>query len=186
MKLSVREWKINDIEKIVNYWHSLSPKYLKTLGADKSKFPYKEEWKKKLSSEFLKPKEQQNFYYIIWLIDEAPVGHSNIDHIKFGRSAHMHLHLWLSEKRKRGIGYEFLTKSIPYFFDLFELDKLYCEPYAYNEAPNRTVKKLGFEIVKEYETTPGWNTFYQKVNKYKMTKKSFSFQLKNNSESYII
>ena len=75
-------------------------------------FPIKKKWMRNLTSEFLKSKKYKSFYYIIWLIDNASVGHSNIVFIKFGQSAHMHLHLWLTDNRKRGIGYELLTKSI--------------------------------------------------------------------------
>ena len=44
------------------------------------------------------------------------------------------------------------------------LENLYCEPYALNLAPNGTLLKLGFKLVKQYETTPGSINFYQKVN----------------------
>lgn len=54
----------------------------------------------------------------------------------------------------------------------------YSESYANNEAPNRTLKKLGFEFVEEYETTPTWVSFHQKTNKFKLSKEIFNIQLK--------
>jgi len=83
----------------------------------------------------------------------------------------MHLHIWRKDKRKNGFGLDFLRLTIPYFFKNFKLEKLICEPYSENIAPNRALKKLGFELVRTYETTPGWISFRQTVNRYELKKK---------------
>ena len=54
--------------------------------------------------------------FIIWQIDNKAVGHSNVNNIKFGESATMHLHLWERSKRKSGLGLEFLKMTIPLYF----------------------------------------------------------------------
>ena len=96
--------------------------------------------------------------------------HSNINNIEFGKSATMHLHLWEFIKRKSGLGIEFLKMSIPYYFENFGLEKLVCEPYSENVAPNRVLPKLGFKLKRTYETTPGYINFRQTVNRYELTK----------------
>jgi [ribosomal protein S5]-alanine N-acetyltransferase len=66
------------------------------------------------------------------------------------------------------MGLELVKLSIPYYFNKFNLKKLYCEPYALNTAPNKTLKKSGFSFVKEYETIPGWISFHQPVRRWCM------------------
>ena len=82
----------------------------------------------------------------------------------------MHLHLWNNDKRKSGLGLDFLRLTISYYFRNFGLEKLICEPYSKNIAPNRVLRKLGFEFVRTYDTKPGWINFYQTVNRYELKK----------------
>lgn len=173
MNLSVREMEKSDIKLIVDYFINADSEFLKAMGADKSKLPKRSEWIKKLNREFEKPNEQKEFYYIIWLLDNQPTGHSNINNIDFGQTATMHLHLWKSDSRKSGLGFEFLNRTIPLYFKNFNLENLICEPYSKNIAPNKILKKVGFEFIREYETIPGWINFLQTVNSYEMTKERF-------------
>ena len=113
---------------------------------------------------------EKEFYYILWLLDNQPIGHSNINQIKFGNTATMHLHLWDSATRKKGLGIQFLRMTVPYYFKKFNLKKLICEPYSKNVAPNKVLKKLGFEWVRTYDTTPGQINFHQTVNRYELNK----------------
>ena len=78
---------------------------------------------KYLQSEIKKPYKVKEFYYIIWILDNQEIGHSNINNIDFVKSATMHLHLWNNDKRKSGLGLEFLRLTIPYYFINFKLEK---------------------------------------------------------------
>ena len=80
----------------------------------------------------------------------------------------MHLHMWREDIRKSGLGFELMKNSIPYYFEIFQLKHLFCEPYALNIAPNKTLKKLGFDFIRQYETVPGWISFNQPVNRWVM------------------
>ncbi len=170
MKLTVREIQANDIVKIVDYFVNADAEFLEAMGADKSKLPKRDNWIKKLESELTKPYKNKEFYYIIWLLDNQEIGHSNINTIVFGKSATMHLHLWNNADRKSGLGLDFLRLTIPYYFRNFGFEKLICEPYSKNVAPNNVLKKLNFELVRTYETTPGWINFKQTVNRYELKK----------------
>jgi len=168
MKLTVREIQVNEIEKIVDYFINADAEFIKGMGADKSKLPKKKEWIEKLESEVKKPYSEKEYHYIIWLFNKRAVGHSNINNIEFGKSAKMHLHLWNNDKRKRGLGLKFLRLTIPYYFKNFGLEKIICEPFSKNIAPNKVLKKMDFKLVRTYETTPGSINFYQMVNRYEM------------------
>ena len=178
MKTEIREFIISDIEKIVDYFIDAESDFLKRMGAEKNKLPKRTRWIQNLQSELIKPYKEKGYYYIIWLLDGKPIGHSNINHISFGESAKMHLHLWKSGTRKNGLGLQFLKMTIPFYFEKFELKKLICEPYAENIAPNRTLKKIGFDLIMTYETVPGLINFRQTVNRYELTKEQLG-KIKN-------
>lgn len=170
MNLKVRKMTVSEIPLMVDYFLESSTEFLKGMGADKRKLPARENWIGKLEKDFLKPNKEKEFFYLVWLINEEAVGHSNINKIDYGNTATMHLHLWHSVKRKRGLGVEFLKMTIPIYFREFELKALFCEPKAENEAPNKVLRKTGFRFVKSYETIPGWINFKQKVNRYEYKK----------------
>ena len=175
MKLTVRELQLSDIENIVDYFVLADIDFLAGMGADKSKLPEREEWIKLLESEYQKPFNSKEFYYIIWSLDNQAIGHSNINNIEFGKSATMHLHLWNIEKRENGLGLYFLKQTLPYYFKNFNLERLICEPNSKNIAPNKVLVKIGFELVRTYATTPGWINLHQIVNRYEFKKEQWKF-----------
>ncbi len=93
-KLSVRQLEINDLEFIVDYFLKSDSDFLLVMGVDISKLPSREEWLNILTSNFYLDLDKKTFFYIIWLLDNEPVGHCNINKIDFGIEAYMHLHLW--------------------------------------------------------------------------------------------
>ena len=162
--------KLHEIPFVVDYFLDADQEFLKGMGADKNKLPKREKWIGLFEKKFEIPVAKKKFFDLIWLLNDIPVGHSNINNISYGKQATMHLHLWQSKNRKQGLGSAFVKLSIPIYFETFQLDKLICEPYAGNPAPNQVLKKVGFNFIKSYETTPGWINFHQKVCKYEFTK----------------
>jgi RimJ/RimL family protein N-acetyltransferase len=172
-RLSVRPLELNDIENVVDYFLNADDDFLIQMGADRSKFPSREEWMSIIESNYYLSPDKKSFFYIIWLLDGNPVGHSNINKIVFREEAYMHLHLWQNEIRQKGIGLDLLKMTLPYYFNIFKLKMLYCEPSALNPAPNKTLKKLGFDFVKSYETIPGWINFHQQVNRWCLSRAKY-------------
>lgn len=170
MMLTVREMTPKDISLVVDYFTNATPEYIHGMGAVKSKLPSRKEWIKLLENQLTKAYDKKEFYYIIWLIDNEPVGHSNINQITYNEVATMHLHVWHPLKRQKGLGKTFLKKTIPYYFKNFELEKLLCEPYSKNIPPNKTLPKVGFKFIRAYETIPGWINFHQTVNRFEFLK----------------
>lgn len=171
--LSVREIQERDISLIIDYWLSADKLFLLNMGVDVSKMPSKEEWQNMLLEQIWQPYKDKKSYCIIWLVNGVPAGHSNVNQIEFKQEAYMHLHLWKNEFRKTGFGTELVKMTLPYFFENLNLKKLYCEPYALNPAPNKTLKKAGFEFLKEYITIPGFLNFEQKVNLWELSYENF-------------
>ncbi len=161
--LSVREIEHQDIPLIADYWLNSDSDFMKSMGVDLSKLPSRTQWHEMLEAQLAAPIREKQSYATVWLLNGEPVGHCNINKIKFGEEAYMHLHLWQPELRQKGDGVKLAKMSIPYFFEKFELKRLYCEPYALNEAPNKILAKLGFKLVKEHVTIPGYINFEQPV-----------------------
>jgi [ribosomal protein S5]-alanine N-acetyltransferase len=171
--IAVREMKAKDAELIVRYFLDATPDFLKGMGVDQSKLPKYDDWMSMIHSDLEKPMEEKQFFYVMWLYENKPIGHSNINKIVYGQEAYMHLHLWSADRRHQGIGTSLVRLSLPYYFRNFKLNELFCEPYSENPAPNKTLERMGFEFVKKYDTVPGWINFHQPVNRWRMTKNGF-------------
>lgn len=171
--LSVRELERTDVDLITQYWLGSDPAFLEGMGVDLTKLPDRQQWAAMLSEQLTQPYEEKKSYCLIWQVGDEAVGHSNVNKIIFGEEAYMHLHLWHSGARKKGIGTALVKMTLPYFFSNLKLKKLYCEPYALNPAPNKTLEKIGFEFVKEYVTTPGWICFEQPVKLWELSYERF-------------
>lgn len=173
MKRYVKEIKQDDVELIIYYFLNSDHAFLKGMGVDPEKLPNRHEWQNLISEDLLRPMHRRQFYYLLWRLGDTPIGHSNINKIVYSDHAYMHLHLWDHRNRKSGNGMYFIRSCINKFFETFELKQLFCEPYALNMAPNRTLAKTGFEFVKQYETTPGWINFHQKVNRWALSREKW-------------
>jgi hypothetical protein len=58
----------------------------------------------------------------------------------------MHLHIWNTERRGKGIGGRLFCLSAIDFFERFEVREIVCEPGASNPYPNRMLQKIGFPL----------------------------------------
>ena len=168
MNLSVRPLKSSEAHFVVDYFHNASDEFLLKMGADRLKLPARKIWIELIEQQSQLPYNEMSMYYVIWLLDDEPIGHSNINRITFGQEAFMHLHLWNPTRRKSGMGQQLVSQSIPYYFENFRLKRLLCEPNAFNNPPNRTLPKVGFRHIKTYETTPGPINFFQTVNRWEI------------------
>ena len=169
----VRELTIDDIKFIADYWLNSNEDFLTSMGVDLGKLPTRDGLTKMLTDQINLPDSDKASMAMILEHDGKPIGHCNVNGITYGQEATMHLHLWTSETRQKGLGAKMVLKSLPAFFDRLKLETLWCEPYAHNPAPNKTLRKIGFEFVKKYVTIPGSLNFEQEVNRYKLTREQF-------------
>jgi len=171
--LSVRPLRASDLDLLIHYWMSAEPAFLWGMGVDLDKMPTREQWVDMLSRQLTQSFEEKQSYCLIWQIDGQPVGHSNVSKIEFGTQAYMHLHLWQSGLRQKGMGADLVRLTLPYYFENLQLKTLFCEPYAHNPAPNKTMEKVGFTFVKTHTCIPGWLNFEQEVNLWELTREQF-------------
>lgn len=167
--LSVRDIQQSDIDIIRQYWFGADAAYLQSMGVDPAKLPAPDQFVQIMTEQMNTPVEKRMLYYVIWLLDGEPVGHCNTNPTTFGEEAYMHLHMWKLQGRKKGMGTEFVKLALSRFFENLQLKKLYCQPYALNAAPNRTLEKAGFDFIAEFTTTPGRFNFEQPVKLWEMS-----------------
>jgi len=168
MTLTVREMMASEVDVIIQYFQDSTPEHLETLGVDPSRLPPAQSWRERLQRECTLPIEQRTMMLVIWLSDDEPVGFSTSDKIRYGEQAHMHLHVTEPERRHQGIGVECVRRSADIYFERLKLKRLFCEPNAFNVAPNRTLQKAGFKYLKTHMTVPGPLNFHQAVTRWVM------------------
>ncbi len=173
MELSVRELTESDIPLISDYWTFYEAPFMEGMGVDVSKLPTREALGIMLRDQIKQSYKEKKAYSLIWVVDGEAVGHNNVNRIVYGESAYMHLHMWKAGLRKQGIGTELVKLALPFFFKNLELQKIYCEPYALNPAPNKTLEKLGFTFVKKHTYVPGPICFEQEVNLWELSYDQF-------------
>ena len=155
---------------MVDYFLSADDAYLWRLGADRSKFPSRDEWLRQALADRESPDEHKDRLYVAWIYNGRAVGHSSVNQIKIGEQAYIHLHLWDPTLRKSGLGTEFFRKSVDFYFERLHLKRLFCEPHAENTAPNKLLQRVGFRFVKRHRTAPGLINFEQEANLYELTR----------------
>ncbi len=171
-ELAIRPLELDEVGLIPDYFLAMNEDQLRGMGVDPPKLPARDAWTKILVEDFARPVKEKHFFYLLWLIDGQVAGHSNINKIEFGDHAFSHLHLWHAENRRKGFGVELLKRSAQEYFKRFELDSVLSEPFAGNPSPNRTLPKAGFELVKTYDTLPGWINYHQTVNRWQLKRSS--------------
>lgn len=174
MNLSVRPIQHKDIDALANYWLKSSDEHLIKMGVDLSKLPSREDLVSMLNSQLDTPIENKKSFALIWLLNGKAIGHCNVNQIEFNKQAFMHLHLWEQQTRHKGLGTQLVKLSIPIFFKALHLQQLFCEPYALNPAPNKTLERIGFSFVKEHVCIPGYLNFEQPVKRWVFNKEKLA------------
>jgi len=166
MALTVREMAGSEIDIIIEYFLGSTPEHLEILGVDRSRLPTAERLRERFARERALPIEQRAWVVVIWLLDDRPIGFSTSDNIAYGEQANMHLHVVDPERRNRGHGVECVRRSVDIYFERLKLKRLFCEPNAFNVAPNRTLQKAGFKYLKTHMTVPGPLNYHQAVTRW--------------------
>jgi RimJ/RimL family protein N-acetyltransferase len=172
-RLSIREAENSDISHIADYWINSSSEHLTSMGVEISKLPSREDFTTMLSHQLSLPIRNRNSYCLIWEVNSVAIGHSNTNPTRYGEEAYFHTHIWSAGSRKSGYGSSLLKMSIERFFSELNLKKLVGEPFANNPAPNGLLKKLGFNFIKKYRSTPGSLSSEQLVNRWEMDSHTF-------------
>jgi RimJ/RimL family protein N-acetyltransferase len=173
-KIAVREMVPGEAHLVADYFNQATPEFLEILGVDPTRLGGLNGLQDRLQTERMLALDERRVIQLVWLGDDRPIGFSNCDKIVFAERANMHLHVIDPELRQRGIGTECVRRSVRIYFELLRLRELFCEPNAFNTAPNRTIQKAGFKYVKTYTTVPGPLNFHQAVTRWVIRREDIS------------
>jgi RimJ/RimL family protein N-acetyltransferase len=174
MKVTAREMQLSEVALVIDYFHHATPEHLEMMGVDPSRMPRRAEWFERYTQEYALPIERRTNFLVIWLSGDDPVGFSTCNPVVYGDRANMHLHVTVPENRHQGIGAECVRQSVDIYFDRLKLEHLFCEPNAFNVAPNRTLHKVGFKYLKTHMTVPGTINYHQAVTRWVMERMDWS------------
>ena len=166
MGLTVREMVMDEVDLIIDYFHNSTPEHLEMLGVDPTRLPSPGAWRDRYQREYALPVNQRTVLMVVWLSDNRPIGFSTSDRIVYGDRANMHLHVVDPNDRRCGVGVECVRRTAEIYFAMLKLKNLFCEPNAFNVAPNRTLQKAGFKYIKTYMTVPGALNYHQAVTRW--------------------
>ncbi len=166
MALTVREMTLDETEIAIDYFHASTVEHLDMMGVDPTRLFPKPIWRQRYADAYATPRAERSLMAVIWLEDDAPIGFSTTDLVVYGEQARMHLHVLQAERRNSGLGVQCVRQSVDLYFETLKLKRLFCEPNAFNVAPNRTVQAAGFRYVKTYTTVPGPLNYHQAVTRW--------------------
>jgi RimJ/RimL family protein N-acetyltransferase len=162
----VRPMRLDEVDVRIDYFHDASDEYLTHLGVDRALLPSKDAWRAYYEQDFGRPLAERETYNLAWELDGRVVGFSSVDHIELGEQAFMHLHIVEEPRRGAGLGTEFVRLSVDEYFRALDLRRLFCQPNAYNVAPNRTLQRVGFRYVFTEEMQPSFINFPQPITRW--------------------
>jgi RimJ/RimL family protein N-acetyltransferase len=162
----VRPMLLDEVDFRIDYFHDASDEYLTKLGVDRGLLPSKDAWRAFYEEDFSRPVAERETYNLAWDLDDRIVGFSSVDHIEFGEQAFMHLHIVEEPRRRSGLGTEFVRLSVDEYFRALDLRRLFCQPNAYNVAPNRTLQRVGFRYVFTEEMQPSFINCSQPITRW--------------------
>lgn len=154
--LRVREMRLEEVDIRIDYFHDASDEYLRLLGVERARLLSRQAWREFYVADFAKPIRDRANYLLAWELDGDVVGMAIADQFVFGEHSFMHLHILTGDKRRSGLGTEFVKLTAAHLFAALEIKRLYCQPNAFNIAPNRTLQSAGFryEFTKELAPRP--------------------------------
>jgi RimJ/RimL family protein N-acetyltransferase len=150
-----------DFATRVSYFHGAPDEHLHRLGVDRARLPDPADWEAGFAANLKLPIEQRSEYGVVWELDGVLVGFSTADQIQIGADAHMHLHIVDPQRRSAGLGTAFVRLTAAHYCQVLRLERLFCEPNAFNTAPNRTLQSAGFRYVRTRECRPNPINTYQ-------------------------
>lgn len=166
MSLEVREMALDEVGLIIDYFRGAGPEHLELLGVDPTRLPTREQWQERLAGDYDKPVHERSTLQVVWRLEGVAVGFSTCDKIVYGERANMHLHVVDAQRRRSGIGSACVRATVDFYFQVLALQRLFCEPNAFNVAPNRTLQSVGFRYVKTHMTVPGPLNYHQAVTRW--------------------
>ena len=166
--------RAEEVPLVVRYFHGLAPDDCVRIGIDRAKLPEADAWHRLLQEDFERPVAARRWHFVVWDREGSPIGHSNIGDVERGSHGYMHLHIWHADLRAKGYGRTLVRDSVRRYFEVLDIRTVFCQPNAFNVAPNRALAAAGVAYRETYETVPGWLNDWQPVTRWAMTREQLA------------
>ncbi|MHB8295980.1 MAG: GNAT family N-acetyltransferase [Acidimicrobiales bacterium] len=134
---------------------------------DRALLPSCEAWREFYGADYARPIAERENYSLVWELADEIVGFSSTDQITFSEQAFMHLHILDPVHRRSGMGAQFVRQTAAAYFRVMKLQRLYCQPNAFNVAPKRTLQRAGLRYVfTKPEIVPSAINFPQPITRW--------------------
>jgi hypothetical protein len=153
-----------EIHHIVDYLVGSSPADRERMGL--ANVPPREALAQAYLEACTTPEQDAKSFYLVWLVDDRPIGFSSLKGIVRGEHAGMHLHIWDASLRGKGHGALLFCLSALEFHRRFQLKSLVCEPRSTNPMPNRMLAKIGFPLLRTYVGASSELSAVAELNRY--------------------
>lgn len=159
-RVHVREMRLDEVGIRIDYFHDPSDDDLRLLGVDRALLPTRAAWRTFYEDDYARSIRPRVNYSLIWELEGEVVGFSSADQIQFGEQAFMHLHILDPRRycRHCGLGTLFVKEPAANILGVLELRRLFCQPNAFNVAPNRTLQRAGFRHLLSEQPSPARST----------------------------
>src|SRR5262249_30208868 len=109
----------SDYLRMVDYFLGADQRSLQAMGVDPAKLPHRDAWLERLLPTLPGPASLKQTFSLGWDCEGSRIGHCNLNPIRYGAEAHVHLHLWDAGARRAGLGTQLLRLSVEIFFRRF-------------------------------------------------------------------
>ena len=145
-KLVVRELEERDIPLIDTYWRSLTQDDLNRMSIDCDRIPASDEFRARLTKLLDTPLSDRASDPLVWEVDGTAVGFTNLNNISRGNQADIHLHMFDSKFRGKGLGRRLFVRCVQKYFQRHHLTKIICQPASTNPGPTGLMRALRIPV----------------------------------------
>jgi RimJ/RimL family protein N-acetyltransferase len=150
----LRDLHENDIAALVSYWADSSPEYIRSIGADPSKIPSRDELLAGYRSALpVNGPGRSRFVLIGESLDGSLVGYTNLT-VKSAEESYAHVHILEPRARYAGIAQAMFPHVLRQFFRLTEVRTISMQTSPENVRVNRFLQAVGLTPLRVHISDP--------------------------------
>lgn len=144
-EVSVREFRLEDLPALVDYWLNTPEEVWIARGVDKSKIPSRERHYDGYQKAFAEKGGVPNQVTVLYR--GQPIGTHLLNNLIQNESGLFHAHFWDESSRGKGIAVFSYLMACDVFFKNLELKKIIFKTPKINIPPNRVKEKIGIPCI---------------------------------------
>lgn len=141
--VSIRNFSIEDIPMVLNYWFHSPSGFIESMGVDWNKMPKESDMRTNLT-------KQENHQRVVTILFQGqPIGIHTVMPVVPEDHAIFHAHIMNPDFRKKGIAQFSYPLACKEFFERFQLKRIIFKTPLQNVGAIRVREKLGIRVIGE-------------------------------------